>query len=343
MLSDLTFPLVFYFCSSWHFLCVVFFLPTSVLFVLAQVGQTNSLVGPLKWMSPEAILQHEYSEKSDSYSFGIVLWEILFQDDPYSALFDLQAAIRVAQDETFRPTIPAHCPPPLRKLMKECWAALPSQRPTFHMILEKLEEIEKFARAVKREWMTYRFELERLRNKRYQLKLKRLKEQGFVLPPSSYHHPPGTHKAQMPLSQHQHPSRGAHSVLSPPLQQPQQHLHRQGYPSMSLSSSSSASTSSNRLSERKEGGLSLDDEVDGFDDLHLEEEISQTHSYSSYMTSSSAHHHYSQPLSETLLMQEFDQILWNPLTWEKYPALPTFPLKTKDESPSQPQPQSRLH
>jgi serine/threonine protein kinase len=42
----------------------------------AQVATTNTTIGPIQHMSPEAILESEYSEKSDSFSFGVLLWEV---------------------------------------------------------------------------------------------------------------------------------------------------------------------------------------------------------------------------------------------------------------------------
>ena len=40
-------------------------------------GTTRTTVGPLKYMSPEAIANNSYSTQSDVWSFGIVVWEIL--------------------------------------------------------------------------------------------------------------------------------------------------------------------------------------------------------------------------------------------------------------------------
>src|SRR5690349_17236552 len=91
----------------------------------ASVGHTNSSVGPLKWMSPEAILKQEYSEKSDAFSFGVCLWEMLFRLSPYPAFHDLEAALKVANDEKFRPPIPDGFPSALSHLMQECWQASP--------------------------------------------------------------------------------------------------------------------------------------------------------------------------------------------------------------------------
>jgi hypothetical protein len=40
-----------------------------------------------------------------------------------------------------RPTIPRDCIPPLKKLIKQCWHAKPSRRPTFQKCIESLKKI----------------------------------------------------------------------------------------------------------------------------------------------------------------------------------------------------------
>lgn len=42
----------------------------------AAYGKTNSSLGPVKYMSPESIKEKKYSEKSDAFSFGVLIWEV---------------------------------------------------------------------------------------------------------------------------------------------------------------------------------------------------------------------------------------------------------------------------
>jgi hypothetical protein len=54
-----------------------------------------------------------------------------------AGLSGMQAAMAV-MNKGLRPDIPAHTPPPLAELIKQCWAAVPDQRPSFEEIVGEL-------------------------------------------------------------------------------------------------------------------------------------------------------------------------------------------------------------
>lgn len=59
---------------------------------------------PLRWMPPEAVLEDEFSTKSDVWSFGVLMWEVFTHGEmPYSPQAD---------DEVLAGT--RRCHPPLR-------------------------------------------------------------------------------------------------------------------------------------------------------------------------------------------------------------------------------------
>jgi serine/threonine protein kinase len=80
-------------------------------------GKTNSTIGPVCWMAPESLAYRNYSKKSDVWTFGIVVYEIVAQREPHKDqdLFEVGSRIR---DEGLTPTIPTDCPPKLRELMQ---------------------------------------------------------------------------------------------------------------------------------------------------------------------------------------------------------------------------------
>jgi predicted Ser/Thr protein kinase len=102
-------------------------------------GKTNSTVGPICWMAPESLAYRNYSKKSDVWTFGIVVYEIVAQCEPHKDqdLFVVGTRIR---DEGLTPTIPTDCPPKLRELMQICWQMQPEQRPNFEMICTMLQQ-----------------------------------------------------------------------------------------------------------------------------------------------------------------------------------------------------------
>jgi len=96
-------------------------------------------------MSPEAILDKTYSIKSDVWSFGIVLFELITRKEPYEEWDAVQAATKVCMGQ-LRPDItPEFLKNEIVKaiynIMLTCVLADPNQRPNMKGISLALEEI----------------------------------------------------------------------------------------------------------------------------------------------------------------------------------------------------------
>jgi serine/threonine protein kinase len=98
---------------------------------------TKSNVGPVKWMAPEAITKRIYSEKSDSWSFGVLVWEMVTQNEPWQNVALLDIAIGVGR-KGWTLKIPKNCDPFFKRLMKDCWKQQPEKRPSFQEIEARL-------------------------------------------------------------------------------------------------------------------------------------------------------------------------------------------------------------
>ncbi|XP_047948033.1 uncharacterized protein LOC125194071 isoform X1 [Salvia hispanica] len=113
---------------------------------LSKVKQ-NTLVsggvrGTLPWMAPELLSgkSNMVTEKIDVYSFGIVMWELLTGDEPYT---DMHCASIIGGivNNTLRPQIPTWCDPEWKLLMESCWGSDPAERPSFSEIAQKLRNM----------------------------------------------------------------------------------------------------------------------------------------------------------------------------------------------------------
>ncbi|XP_035158810.3 tyrosine-protein kinase Srms isoform X2 [Callithrix jacchus] len=134
---------------------------------------------PVKWTAPEAANYHVFSQKSDVWSFGVLLYEVFtYGQCPYEGAslgswreeagsareplaLDLgrcrlgvegsgQGQAGMTNHETlqqitrgYRLPRPATCPAEVYVLMLECWRGSPEERPTFAMLWEKLHAIHR--------------------------------------------------------------------------------------------------------------------------------------------------------------------------------------------------------
>ncbi|CAL5090082.1 unnamed protein product [Urochloa decumbens] len=106
--------------------------------------------GTLPWMAPELLngSSNKVSEKVDVFSFGIVLWEILTGEEPYANMH-YGAIIGGIVNNTLRPPVPPSCDPEWRRLMEQCWAPDPAQRPAFTEIAGRLRAMSVAANQAK--------------------------------------------------------------------------------------------------------------------------------------------------------------------------------------------------
>ncbi|PRP76855.1 hypothetical protein PROFUN_14775 [Planoprotostelium fungivorum] len=102
------------------------------------VGMTQTAIGPVRWMAPEAITSRVYSTKSDVYSFGVLIWEMVSGGKlPYEDMDTVEAAVAVVANG-LRPLIPDDMKDgDLMQLMSLCWTTQPEGRPEFRVILNR--------------------------------------------------------------------------------------------------------------------------------------------------------------------------------------------------------------
>lgn len=97
--------------------------------------------GTYRWMAPEMLKCKYYDKKVDTYSFGLILWEMVTGSIPYKDMTPSQAAFAVLH-KNLRPVIPEDCPPNMRALIEQCWSLRPDKRPEFWQVVKVLEQFE---------------------------------------------------------------------------------------------------------------------------------------------------------------------------------------------------------
>ncbi|KFQ24645.1 Proto-oncogene tyrosine-protein kinase ROS, partial [Merops nubicus] len=95
---------------------------------------------PVRWMAPESLVDGVFTNHSDVWAFGILVWETLtLGQQPYPGFSNTEVLHHVQAGG--RLESPNSCPDDLCDLMTRCWAQEPHNRPTFSYIQDKLQEI----------------------------------------------------------------------------------------------------------------------------------------------------------------------------------------------------------
>ncbi|KAF0387223.1 serine/threonine protein kinase [Gigaspora margarita] len=103
-------------------------------------AERRGVYGILPYIAPEVLDGEQYTTASDIYSFGIIMWEILYgKSVSYNQEFGIQLQIKICR-ENLRPSIIEDTPQCYINLMKKCWERDPIKRPSAQKIIEILTE-----------------------------------------------------------------------------------------------------------------------------------------------------------------------------------------------------------
>ncbi|XP_038057847.1 tyrosine-protein kinase SRK3-like isoform X2 [Patiria miniata] len=94
---------------------------------------------PIKWTAPEAINFGKFTIKSDVWSFGILIYEVITKGRvPYPGMVNREVLDQVSRG--YRMPKPPECPDQLYDITKQCWDAVPEKRPTFEFLHSFLDD-----------------------------------------------------------------------------------------------------------------------------------------------------------------------------------------------------------
>ena len=97
------------------------------------------------WSSPEVLADRRLTAVKtdffdDAYSFGVLVWEIFTQCEPFEGL-ELEEIKEIVVGNKERLEIPAEFSSNLCELLQGCWEELPEDRLGFNEIISKLKKI----------------------------------------------------------------------------------------------------------------------------------------------------------------------------------------------------------
>ena len=93
----------------------------------------------IRWTAPEATMYSHFTIKSDVWSFGILLYELItYGSFPYAEMNNSQ--VLESLQTGYRMPCPKGCPQQLYEIMRECWRDDAASRPRFEVLQWRLKK-----------------------------------------------------------------------------------------------------------------------------------------------------------------------------------------------------------
>ena len=130
----------------------------------SRMSRQTGMTGTVNYASPEVIRGSKFSEASDVFAYGVILWELLTRRIPWEDLNEYQIVFQMTSqlESPLAATakaleIPDSAPEGYRKIIHGTWATHPERRSTFKDVLVDIRDIyreqvekEKALRAARR-------------------------------------------------------------------------------------------------------------------------------------------------------------------------------------------------
>lgn len=115
---------------------------------------TMHIKGTPSYIAPEIIEKQNYSEASDMYSFGILLYEIVNLKNAFYGMKPPDIYYDVSKNK--RPSLLFSKSGVFKSLIQRCWAQDPNKRPTFKELITELQDKKYITKDVNQdEYMQY--------------------------------------------------------------------------------------------------------------------------------------------------------------------------------------------
>ncbi|CAL8384616.1 unnamed protein product [Arctogadus glacialis] len=102
--------------------------------------QKTTIRVPVKWMALESLSESVYTTKSDVWSFGVTMWEIVSRGrNPYAGVQNHELHDLLTGGQRLKK--PKDCDDNLYEAMRTCWHPDPAQRPGFAELSSRLKEM----------------------------------------------------------------------------------------------------------------------------------------------------------------------------------------------------------
>ncbi|CAB4416048.1 unnamed protein product [Rhizophagus irregularis] len=99
----------------------------------------KDVCGVMPYMAPELLRDKPYTQASDIYSFGIIMWELSSGHRPFPNIpHDLDLVFQICYGS--RPEIVEGTPECYKELMQQCWHKNPNERPSITNIVREIEK-----------------------------------------------------------------------------------------------------------------------------------------------------------------------------------------------------------